>query len=90
MKISADVANELAHVNEYEGWRVVARQDDGEGRWYSYHTAVIVRNDLEGWWAFGYDNPLTENQEYVDFEEDVNLYKVFPRVVTTTVYEEKR
>lgn len=89
-KLTADQANDLRFDDEVDGIKVVARRDDGIGRWMSYHSAVLVLSDVPGYWAFNYDLGLTECQEHEDFTTDAPLYEVFPREVTTVVYEAKR
>jgi hypothetical protein len=91
MKLSADEANQLRYDDESDNWSVVARQDIDEGRWYSYHEAVLLPKaaDVVGYWAFSYDVPLTENQEEIPFEDEVELYQLWRREVVKVMYVDK-
>lgn len=94
--ISAGVASDLfykANGNEIDGWVRVADQYISVRRWESHHWLVLAEVAGKETWGLEYSKGLTEMQdntfpwEGADDSAQLPLTRLYPRTVTTVVYD---
>jgi hypothetical protein len=92
--ISTQLARELVYEETtIDGVTHVAIQDEGSGRWMSYHLLVVQFADEPGkFFGASFEQGLTESQDtypFEDFGDEVRFEEVEPFEVTTTEYRAK-
>lgn len=81
-------AEDLRSVDNFDGFKVKERGTFGNSRWSSNDYVVFTKEGEPGFWRWGFESPLTENQDPPTlYPGDLVAIEVFPRSKTITVFE---
>lgn len=83
VELPVDVARELTYLDigaSFDGWTVVANEEQGHGRWVSHHR-LVIRNEAGEHFAADYSQGLTEYQGIRPWDEQATVvfHPVRPR-----------
>ncbi len=79
-----------------DGWTLVGSQRRGSGRWHDNYL-LVLRDTMGATWGVRYSLGLTEDQEselpwretWLQTNGEIRLERVYPHVVTRTVYRDE-
>ncbi len=95
--IDAAAAEMLAFAKDgttENGWTKVTREQDEHSRWHRNYT-LVLKDTAERFWGLLYSVGATEEQENempwvgLSDDEQIDLIRLYPHTVTTTVYKTK-
>lgn len=93
--VHCDNADELSYGDNFGNFRPVRNEMLDHRRWSIVHELIIQDISDNTFWRATYEVGATENQDYyhgsgrwgADREGNVTFTQVFPKIITTTVYE---